>query len=748
MFSTSNWPAIDLTFKGEHFENFASVVLRVPGLMLIDQWSHISSDRLWPQTAEVMDKCYAFIFHLMLIHGLVILIVPLPKLVTIYMHYLSLAALTGASLLSRHFVLIELQDLDKDATFPKSTGVSMTPPTTQLPSVINFSPEYALKFAREFRPPGISSEVPAYQFAERTLIGIGLIVDSMEMDLECFSLLHQLAVLSVQLFIVSCVNFFLDVESNIKRAFLAIYCLPIVIRLSGFAQSDLLLVHNFATAAIILAAIYYVLSCVPAILGELKFLYLYAAHEIEALSLPHLAMDICSRLFVPSQFFVFWLGHCINQLHALLIHPDLVANSGVYSDEWYMVFLCAISQICDSPLTLASTCVAMSYASSIGQAGIKIFILNYQAYAAEQNPHAGLTEGLTMALLAAQTGLIRIKMPQRLAIFSIILFVVVASLIQSVYETTEPMLLALSANKDRHIMRHVRILLLCVFLFAFPLYMTFILCYIFDLNFWTLVVISTCVMTSVQVVGLLVIYYTRAVVRCLEFMVALFVVCAGFHESLVGQWSWSNSVVLVVHCYFNVWQRLQTGWISFLRRREAVKHINALPSASQEQLAVHNDVCAICYQTMNLVGTVRVTRCKHFFHGNCLRKWLYVQEKCPMCSAAITLTQAEESSADAAEAPLSEANKTSSQDRKVHFSFAENQSSGNSESNDVAEETEDGASPSQNIAAASPSGTFPQNQNFDTLLHAAQQDVRQAKLRGAQARHSRSKSESVARILE
>lgn len=67
------------------------------------------------------------------------------------MHYLSLAALTGASLLSRHFVLIELQDLDKDATFPKSTGVSMTPPTTQLPSVINFSPEYALKFAREFR---------------------------------------------------------------------------------------------------------------------------------------------------------------------------------------------------------------------------------------------------------------------------------------------------------------------------------------------------------------------------------------------------------------------------------------------------------------------------------------------------------------------------------------------------------------------------------------------------------------------
>ena len=321
----------------------------------------------------------------------------------------------------------------------------------------------------------------------------------MEIDIEWLSLLHQLAVLSVQLFIVSCVNFFLDVESNAKRAFLAIYCLPIVIRLSGFAQSDLLLVHNFATAALILAVIYYVLSCVPAILSDMKFLYLYAAHEIEALSLAHLAVDVWSRLFVPSQFFVFWLGHVSAQLHALLIHPDLVANSGVYSDEWYMVFLCAISQICDSPLTLAGTCVAMSYASALGLAGTKIFIQNYKAYAVEQNPHAGLTEGLTMGLLAAQTGLIRIKMPQRLAAMSIILFVVIASLIQSCYETTEPLLLALSANKDRHIVRHVKILLLCTFLFAFPLYMTFILCYIFDLNFWTLVVISTCVMTSVQV---------------------------------------------------------------------------------------------------------------------------------------------------------------------------------------------------------------------------------------------------------
>lgn len=30
-----------------------------------------------------------------------------------------------------------------------------------------------------------------------------------------------------------------------------------------------------------------------------------------------------------------------------------------------------------------------------------------------------------------------------------------------------------------------------------------------------------------------------------------------------------------------------------------------------------------------------ITYCGHFFHGNCLRKWLYVQETCPMCHQTV-----------------------------------------------------------------------------------------------------------------
>ena len=35
------------------------------------------------------------------------------------------------------------------------------------------------------------------------------------------------------------------------------------------------------------------------------------------------------------------------------------------------------------------------------------------------------------------------------------------------------------------------------------------------------------------------------------------------------------------------------------------------------------------------MSSAKITRCHHFFHGVCLRKWLYVQDRCPMCHEII-----------------------------------------------------------------------------------------------------------------
>lgn len=39
------------------------------------------------------------------------------------------------------------------------------------------------------------------------------------------------------------------------------------------------------------------------------------------------------------------------------------------------------------------------------------------------------------------------------------------------------------------------------------------------------------------------------------------------------------------------------------------------------------------------MSTAKITRCRHYFHGVCLRKWLYVQDRCPLCHEIIMHTE-------------------------------------------------------------------------------------------------------------
>lgn len=98
-----------------------------------------------------------------------------------------------------------------------------------------------------------------------------------------------------------------------------------------------------------------------------------------------------------------------------------------------------------------------------------------------------------------------------------------------------------------------------------------------ELDIWTMVVISSSILTSIQVIGHVihyglflfdslqaepveglddVIYYLKAVIHGMELLSALFVVGAGFKEAYNGNWSVLNSFILIIHCYFNVWLRI------------------------------------------------------------------------------------------------------------------------------------------------------------------------------------------------
>ena len=127
--------------------------------------------------------------------------------------------------------------------------------------------------------------------------------------------------------------------------------------------------------------------------------------------------------------------------------------------------------------------------------------------------------------------------------------------------------------------------------------MSYLLISTVDLDLWTMVVISSSLFNSIKVVGHLVhygmylsnsfrsetlesindyVYYLKSIVHASELISALFVVCAGLKEAATGHWSLINSVVLLVHCYFNVWIRIKSGWRSFLLRQVSLTSLTLL----------------------------------------------------------------------------------------------------------------------------------------------------------------------------
>ncbi|KAM6912816.1 RING finger protein 145 [Xenentodon cancila] len=425
------------------------------------------------------------------------------------------------------------------------------------------------------------------------------------------------------------------------------HLLPLLVRLGAVPYSTLLTVNTFSmglTGAGMVAFLFMNIF-VPYRLARAAYSELLHLEVIELYRLLAVGISLWNQFAVPVLFSVFWFVLFIVQLYS-----DTMAAGASATHQGILFFLLtSVSECCATPYSLLGLTFVVSYVA-LGLLNLcKFYLGGYAAVQNENVMHRGVTEGITLLLLALQTGLLDMQALQRTFLLSIILFIVVTSTLQSMTEITDPVILALGASRNRCLWKHFRGLSMCLFLLVFPVFMAFKISRFFHMDFWLLILVSSCMLTSLQVTGTMliyllfmvelfrsdpiesldeVIYWVHAVSRVLEFLVALCVVAYGTWESLFGEWSWMGASVIIIHSYFNVWLRAQSGWRSFLLRQEAAKKINSLPVATADQLQQHNDVCSICFQEMS---SAVITYCGHFFHGNCLRKWLYVQETCPMC---------------------------------------------------------------------------------------------------------------------
>lgn len=454
--------------------------------------------------------------------------------------------------------------------------------------------------------------------------------------------------LVAQCFIAAIVGYLLNLTDWTKYLLL-VFALPVIARLAGLPCRDLPAVHNFSTIFTTLMASFTLFNHLGLVLDLGKDGVNRVNVAVHELGWIPVIIQFWHTIMLPAQLVMFWLFLYCTQLY-IYVYTE---NHPVLQEGWIVVVLASIGECCATPVSLFALCVTISYISYYILTLTKLYLQGLDGLAHDNDNMRGWAEGFTMLLIAVQTGLLELKPLQRAFLMSILLFIVASSLIQSMYELTDPVLLSLSAAHNKSVLKHLRAVLLCTILWMLPLYMTYSICQYFDLDFWLMIIVSSCLLTSVQVIGSLVVYlffmydtirnepwealddivyYTRSTVRVLEFLVAVFVVCYGLKESFSGEWSWVNSSILIVHCYFNVWQRLQSGWKIFLLRCEAVKKIESLPMASEEQLSELNDVCAICFNEMN---QAKITNCGHFYHASCLRKWLYVKDTCPMCHQKI-----------------------------------------------------------------------------------------------------------------
>lgn len=125
------------------------------------------------------------------------------------------------------------------------------------------------------------------------------------------------------------------------------------------------------------------------------------------------------------------------------------------------------------------------------------------------------------------------------------------------------------------------------------------------------------------------VYYVRSTGNIIEFLFGVIMFGNGAYTMMFESGSKIRACMMCLHAYFNIYLQAKNGWKTFINRRTAVKKINSLPEVCGVQLMDIDDVCAICYQEFS--SSARITPCHHYFHALCLRKWLYIQDTCPMC---------------------------------------------------------------------------------------------------------------------
>ncbi|XP_014241771.1 protein TRC8 homolog [Cimex lectularius] len=377
--------------------------------------------------------------------------------------------------------------------------------------------------------------------------------------------------------------------------------------------------------------------------------YVHARAFISDFGLSALMEVEWMRLNVPCVLRTFWILRLIEQAIALQI------PAGFTILDFISMAKSLLTTGCETLTSVLGMTSVVSYLSHYIGRFVQWILLTDD----EDDKSIGTVSAILFYILALQTGLTSLEPEKRFIRLCRNFCLLFTAILHFIHNIVNPLLMSLSASHNPALHKHVRALMVCLFLMLYPVGLVSYLWYHQPVSSWLLAVSAFSIEVVFKVIVSLLIYmlflidahratfweklddyvyYIRAFGNTLEFFFGVFLFFNGAWILMFESGGAIRAGMMGIHAYFNIWCEAKAGWSVFMKRRTAVNKIDSLPEANESQLASLDDVCAICYQEMR---TAKITKCKHFFHGVCLRKWLYVQDRCPLCHEILYKVEAD-----------------------------------------------------------------------------------------------------------
>ena len=229
-----------------------------------------------------------------------------------------------------------------------------------------------------------------------------------------------------------------------------------------------------------------------------------------------------------------------------------------YGFSWFSIFA-SFGDCCNSAISLLAASIVVA---EMSKCVLELVRKSLQGQGPEQNEdeilNGGWNEGVSFFLLGFQTDIISAKSEERSLIISLIIFVTSSLLIQSAFEMVEPVLVSLGATYTGSInWRHMRALAMSILILIIPSYLIYTICITFEFDSWLFIIISSNVVTLVQMIGALTVYglfimnahsesswenlddyvyYINAICKVFEFFMAVVVVLYSGWATVTGEW--------------------------------------------------------------------------------------------------------------------------------------------------------------------------------------------------------------------